>query len=50
MGLAVLTVYIGAHKGLTSRSKQQLQLREVRGGSFIVKQMPSSLASDAMQL
>jgi len=30
MGLAVLTVYIGAHKGLTSRSKQQLQLREVR--------------------
>eukprot|EP00775_Hariotina_reticulata_P010035 gene10035-10191_t len=28
VGLAVLTVYIGAHKGLTSRSKQQLQLRE----------------------
>lgn len=29
LGLAVLTTYIGAHRGLTSKSKQQLSVKEV---------------------
>jgi hypothetical protein len=30
LGLGVLTVYIGAHRGLTSKSRQQLTVKEVR--------------------
>lgn len=29
LGLAVLTTYIGAHRGLTSKSRQQMSFREV---------------------
>jgi hypothetical protein len=29
LGLGVLTVYIGAHRGLTSKSRQQLTVKEV---------------------
>jgi hypothetical protein len=29
VGLAVLTTYIGSHRGLTSKSRQQLTVKEV---------------------
>lgn len=30
VGLATLTIYIGAHRGLTQRIRQQISLREVQ--------------------
>ena len=30
MGLATLTIYIGAHRGLSSKARQQINLRQVR--------------------
>jgi hypothetical protein len=32
VGLATLTIYIGAHRGLSSRSRQQISLRQARRG------------------
>lgn len=33
VGLGILTVYIGSHRGLTSKSRQQLSMKEVRTAS-----------------
>ena len=30
MGLATLTIYIGAHRGLASKARQQISLRQAR--------------------
>ena len=30
VGLATLTIYIGAHRGLSSRNRQQLSVQQVR--------------------
>ena len=30
VGLATLTIYIGAHRGLSSRNRQQLSMQQVR--------------------
>jgi len=40
LGLGVLTVYIGAHRGLTSKSRQQLTVKEV---SSTMRQLAASL-------
>ena len=32
IGLAVTTIYIGAHKGLTTKNRQQITMKEVCGG------------------
>lgn len=35
LGLGVLTTYIGAHRGLTSKSRQQLTVKEVREAAIM---------------
>lgn len=45
LGLGVLTVYIGAHRGLTSKSRQQLTVKEVRHHAAVTACMRSRVHS-----
>lgn len=41
MGLATLTIYIGAHRGLASKARQQISLRQARSQAAHIQRIPA---------
>ena len=52
MGLATLTIYIGAHRGLASKARQQISLRQARSheGQPMLSRVPAGEVAKGLRV